>query len=263
MRSLIAGPVLAAWSAATVAVSYSGPVFAGATARDVIDEVGQYVTAPLRWDGRDWMYFGGTVVAVAAAYQYDDAVRTHFVGQASGPLPAENRHSMEDFAPAAAVLAGTWLYAMAIDSDDGRHDARSMAEAAVLAASSTYVFKLVAGRERPDVTSDPHRWRVGGDSFPGSHTSVAFAVGAVFAESGGERYRWARRLTGYGIGVGTAYLRLRHNAHWLSDTVAGAALGVGTGYFVMNRHGGGRRDVNLMVVPTDGGAMLTFAVDIR
>ena len=83
----------------------------------------------------------------------------------------------------------------------------------------------------------------------------------MLAESGNDDYRWIRRLLGYGLGGVTAYERLRHNAHWLSDTVAGAALGMSTAHFVMNRHGAlATYGANLSVTPVEGGAMLTFAM---
>ena len=67
------------------------------------------------------------------------------------------------------------------------------------------------------------------------HASAAFAIGTVFAESGGEEHRWLRRTLGYGIAGATAYARLNDNVHWFSDVVAGAAIGISTAHFVMNR----------------------------
>ena len=63
-------------------------------------------------------------------------------------------------------------------------------------------------------------------------------MGTVLAESGNDDYRWIRRLLGYGLGAATSYERLKHNAHWLSDTVAGAALGIATARFSMDRREG-------------------------
>jgi len=61
----------------------------------------------------------------------------------------------------------------------------------------------------------------------------------TFAESGNDDYRWVRRILGYAVAGGTAYIRMKDNVHWLSDTVAGAALGVATARFVLNREDGG------------------------
>jgi membrane-associated phospholipid phosphatase len=57
----------------------------------------------------------------------------------------------------------------------------------------------------------------------------------VFAESGNDEYRWVRRIIGYGVAGATGYVRINENVHWLSDTVAGAALGIATARFVLNR----------------------------
>src|SRR5262245_58317247 len=110
-----------------------------------------------------------------------------------------------------------------------------MIEAAAFSSVAAEVLKHAAGRERPFESGDPDQWRAGGDSFPSLHTTAAFAIGAVLAESGNDRYRWLRRVLGYGVGAATAYKRLDHDAHWLSDTVAGGALGVATARFVMKR----------------------------
>ena len=74
-----------------------------------------------------------------------------------------------------------------------------------------------------------------GDAFPSLHVTAAFAIGTVLAESGNDRTRWLRRVLGYGLAAGTAYARMDHDVHWLSDTVAGAGLGIATARFVMKR----------------------------
>jgi membrane-associated phospholipid phosphatase len=134
-----------------------------------------------------------------------------------------------------------------------------MFEAVGFSSVTTYLLKYAGGRERPNATSDPDQWRVGGASFPSGHTTAAFAIGTVFAESGNDRYRWIRRILGYGMAGYTGYARLEHNAHWLSDTVAGAAIGMSTAHFVMNRHDSPSTGV-LSWVPLDRGLMVSYSV---
>ena len=55
--------------------------------------------------------------------------------------------------------------------------------------------------------------------------------------------------------------RLDHNAHWLSDTVAGAALGEATARFVMNRQRAAR-DATVSIAPLYHGVMLTHAAHL-
>ena len=227
------------------------------------DDLKCYFTAPARWDGADWIYVGGVVAAVGLAHHYDEDVRNHFVSDPAIAQAEADSHDKDDALPAAGVLAGTWLYAMATRDRDGRSESWQMLEAAGLSTATSYVLRYAAGRERPDVTSDPDQWRTGGNSFPSNHATVAFAIGTVLAESGNDRYRWVRRLLGYGMAAYTGYARLDHNAHWLSDTVAGAALGMSTAQFVLNRHNGPTRMGQIEWVPLDHGGILTYSVTLR
>jgi len=225
------------------------------------DDVKCYFTAPARWDARDWVYVGSTVAVVGLAYHYDEDVRNHFVGDTPPPANADS-HDVDDALPAAGVLAATWLYAMATHDHDGRSESWQMLEAAGLSTATSYLLRYATGRERPDVTSDPDQWRTGGNSFPSNHTTVAFAIGTVLAESGNDRYRWVRRFLGYGMAAYTGYARLDHNAHWLSDAVAGAALGMSTAQFVLDRHDGPTRLAQFHWLPLDRGLMLTCDVTL-
>lgn len=100
-------------------------------------------------------------------------------------------------------------------------------------------LKCAVGREGPDQTRDSNEWlKGGGGSFPSWHSTAAFAVGTV------------------------SYECLKHNAHWLPDTVAGAALGGATAHFTMNRVYRTDEESSLSVVPVQGGAMLTYHVSL-
>lgn len=229
-------------------------------------DIKDYYTAPLHWDLRDWAFFGGAVAAVAGAHHYDSQVRTHFIKQGARPIGGST-YDLKDAVPSVAAVAGTWLYANLIDSGPGHHEAWQMLEAGGLAAVTSYAFKYAAARQRPDQTDDPNKWRAGGSSFPSFHASAAFAIGAVLAESGNDDYRWIRRFLGYGAVAGfTAFERLKHNAHWLSDDVAGAALGGATARFILMRNAEHNEEMNrsaLSVVPLPGGAMLTYNLEIK
>ena len=226
-------------------------------------DIKRYFTAPLHWNRSDWAWFGGALVAVGATHHYDSQVRTHFLKTLTS-APTTNSKDVQDAIPAAAVFVATWGYANLIDDRNGRAEAWAMLEAVGLASVSGYALKYAVGREGPDRTSDPNQWRKGGgNSFPSVHSSAAFAVGTVLAESGSDDYRWMRRVLGYGLGAATGYERLKHNAHWLSDTVAGAALGVASAHFAMNRRDRTDEETGLRVVPLERGAMLSCTLTLR
>lgn len=229
-------------------------------------DIKAYYTAPLRWDVKDWAFFAGAAGLVAGAHHYDTQVRTHFINRGTQAIGGSTK-DLQDAAPAAAAAVGTWLYANLIDSSDGHREVWEMVEAGGLSTVTTYALKYAAGRERPDQTSNPNKWLKSGSSFPSFHSAAAFAVGTVLAESGNDDYRWVRRLLGYGAVAGfTAYERLKHNAHWLSDDVAGAEIGGATGYFVMQRNAERRealKNYTVSLLPLEGGAMLTYSLNIE
>ena len=223
-----------------------------------------YFTAPLHWDAGEWAWFGGALVAIGASHHYDTDVRNHFTKNLT-PTEISNISSndLQDALPAVVVFLGTWGYAAWAGDPNGHREAWSMLEAAALSTITAYGTKFIARRQGPDQTSNPNEWfKSGGSSFPSAHATASFAIGTVLAEAGGDDYRWLRRVFGYGVGIGTSYLRLKHNAHWLSDTVAGGALGIASAQFTLN-HAYRNQDSRFALIPVEGGAMLTYSMELR
>jgi membrane-associated phospholipid phosphatase len=227
-----------------------------------LEDTKLYFTSPLRWDDGDWLYFGGALLAVGAAHSFDGRVRDHFATGSKAMLNGgEDANSLRDAAPTAALVAGTGLYAAFLNDRDGYRETWSLIEAGAFSGVTAEALGYAIGRERPDATTSPNEWGKGGDSFPSLHTTVAFAVGTVFAESGNDEYRWIRRIIGYGVASATAYVRTSENVHWLSDSVAGAALGIATAKFVLNRQDAQSQSRGtLQFQPAKGGWMVSYSV---
>jgi hypothetical protein len=215
----------------------------------------EYMTSPAHWTGREWMLLGGVLAATSVAYQYDYDVREHFVPE---PQPSDY-HDVEDFIPVAMMVGGNWLAANIGANDERLGETRTMIRASVLSQTSTLVFKLGLGRERPDEGVERDDWWSGGRSMPSGHTALAFAVGTVYAESGTPKHRWVRRVLGYGLGIGMAYLRVENDSHWFSDTIPGAAIGITSARFAMNRANPSAGRTAVFAMPLEGGAMLSFS----
>lgn len=267
--ALVAGLALASVCTAPCAQpAASGPSATDAAAESphglklLGSDIKAYMTAPLHAQRTQWVRFGATLAAIGVAYEHDDNTRHHYV-DSPAPDPNHDTHDSRDAVPAALVLGGTWVSAALLEDPDGRHEARAMVEAAAFSSVAAYALKEIAGRERPYVAGDSGNWRSGGDSFPSMHVTAAFAIGTVLAESGNDRYRWIRRVLGYGVAGWTAVQRLKHDAHWLSDTVAGAGLGMATARFVMQRDDSRTRRAEVQVVPMDDGFALTYSVALR
>ena len=229
----------------------------------VASDVKEYVTAPLHARRQQWVRFGAALGAVALAHEYDDDVREHFETVTVAPGTKPDTKDGPDAAPAVLALGGTWIAAVLGDEDDGRREAGAMLEAAAFSGVAGLALKELAQRERPYTTADADAWGEDGDSFPSSHAAAAFAIGTVLAESGNDRVRWLRRTLGYGLAVGTAYARMDHDAHWLSDTLAGAALGIATARFVMKQREDGDARGRLTLEPFADGIAIGYTVDLR
>lgn len=265
-RGRVAATAISAWLAWTHAVAQTPssppPPLDQPPEKGLLADIKAYYTAPLRWDLTDWSYFAGVVAAVGVAHHFDSDVRTHFTAGSSTALKSGDPNDLQDALPAAALFAGTWLYAALAEDRDAQTVGWAMTEAAGLSITTGVVLKYAIGRERPNETTDPNLWFHGGSSFPSLHSTAAFAIGTVFAESGQGGYRWLTRLLGYGIAGFTGYERLKHNQHWLSDVVAGSALGASTGIFVIERNYLGEVFSNVRVVPIERGIMITYSTSL-
>ena len=60
------------------------------------------------------------------------------------------------------------------------------------------------------------------NSFPSGHTAVAFTAAEIVRIEYGPWFG----LAAYSIGLATAFLRVYNNRHWITDTFAGAGIGI-------------------------------------
>ncbi|HEX4153779.1 MAG TPA: phosphatase PAP2 family protein [Steroidobacteraceae bacterium] len=233
-------------------------------ASDTVEDIKLYFTAPARWDEEDWVAFAAAVAAVGVAHQFDARVRSHFAtGPNDGLNGGQDKNAVRDALPAVALIGGTFTIAAYLGDSDGYRETWSLLEAGVLSTVTGEVLSYAAGRQRPDGSTSPNRWRAGGDSFPSVHATAAFAIGTVFAESGNDEYRWIRRIIGYGVAGYTAYERVKENVHWTSDTVAGAAIGIATARFVLDRREHPASRTSFDIEPTKNGWQAAYTVQFR
>jgi len=127
------------------------------------------------------------------------------------------------------------------DVDAGFVDLLLVAEAASLASVLNQAVKYAVGRERPFVHHrnwrDPDRRPDADDnlSFYSGHTTLAFSLAAASGTVSSLRgYAGAPWVWAGGLGAATAvgYLRIAADRHYLTDVLAGAALGTAIGIAV-------------------------------
>lgn len=95
----------------------------------------------------------------------------------------------------------------------------------ITAGLTTGALKALIGRVRPADANDQYIFRPfsSHDAFPSGHATMAFALATSLSQ---EIHRpWATVLL-YAGASGTAWSRLNDQRHWLSDVLAGAAVGM-------------------------------------
>jgi membrane-associated phospholipid phosphatase len=201
---------------------------------------------------------GSLMAAHLALFPLDDDVRDVAVdmrGSASNRA-ADMLRPLGRTSELAAAGAATYLVGLAISNrrvaDFGLHAFVTLA----LSNALTGGLKAVTGRARPLTHQADGSWARNeanhwdffggwGTAYPSGHTSNAFALATVFAEELGGAAGWVA----YPIAAGVAWSRLNDEAHWASDVVLGAAVGIVTGQLVV-RHGhrsGGWLERSLLV----------------
>jgi len=91
------------------------------------------------------------------------------------------------------------------------------------------LLKELVGRDRPNEATGAFEAH-GGSSFPSSHATQAFAIASVVSAHYDSRWVGAGA---YGLAALVGASRIHHDAHWLSDVVAGAVIGTATGRFIV------------------------------
>lgn len=122
-----------------------------------------------------------------------------------------------------------------------KHDERAK-ETGLLAAealiNSTIVSQALKGaseRQRPQVDHSSGEFWDGGSSFPSGHAINSWALATVVASEYGPRHP-AVRYFSYGLATAISISRYTGRRHFLSDVLAGGAMGFGIGRYVYHQH---------------------------
>ena len=151
----------------------------------------------------------------------------------------------------AIVIGGTLGFALweGSESREGKTAWQSL-DSIAMAAVATEVLKDVVQRPRPSQSSDPDLWRQGGGnkSFPSGETATiaAFVTPIIIEYQQEHPAVWA--LSVLPLYMGKA--RMASQAHWLSDVLAGGAVGVAAGVY------SARRDTPLLLELTSDGVFV-------
>jgi membrane-associated phospholipid phosphatase len=174
----------------------------------------------------DWLRSGlvgaGLILGAGLA---DNRVDRFAVNQANNSLLKR----VNTFGNALPWLAIGGAVAAAMSNGDPRLSRTGYAatESGATAFAAVTGLKYVFGRARPENglgsrSFKPFTSASGSDSFPSGHTIISWAIATPFAEE--YDAPWL-----YGVAAVTNLARVGSRQHWLSDTVAGSAIGYAIG----------------------------------
>jgi membrane-associated phospholipid phosphatase len=163
---------------------------------------------------------------------------------ASFSVNASNSDNWGTFSDVGAVgLVGLALAAPAYKND--WEGFRQAGYSIVTASGIGLVGKSLVNEERPD--------KSGNDSFPSNHSANAFAAATMLDR----RYGWEYGFPAYGVATLVGVGRVKADKHYWKDVLAGAVIGVSSGWAFTEAF-----DDNVRVVPwaERNGAGLTASI---
>jgi membrane-associated phospholipid phosphatase len=224
-------------------------------------DVADLVTAPKHATATQWKRAAFAAGAIAASAALDEGVRD--ASHANQSRAADNiAEIVEPFGGRYGdrVLYGFLLAGAVTGNDKAKAIAFDGLVSSLLATKvAAPLLKEIVGRDRPNEAEGAFEFH-GGSSFPSSHATQAFAIASVVA--GHSDSRWLD-AGAYGLATLVGLARVRHDAHWLSDVVAGAVIGTATGRFIVATNNRRRATWSVQPIVGEGRRGVAVVVSLR
>lgn len=188
------------------------------------------ISAPLNWEGNDWIKAIAYTGVATGLYLYDEDI-SQWVQQHRS---ADTRHISlvaKQFGEGKYILPAIALGTVGglILKDDKTVDTGLISlKSFILANSTTQVLKFASQRNRPISNKGKEFFNSSGfkknrESFPSGHATVAWSVAPVIAA----QYKESSLVPplAYGIATLTSLSRIHDNKHWASDAFVGSMVG--------------------------------------
>ncbi len=185
---------------------------------------------------------GGGGLAAAVISRSDDRVDRWTLDHPASSWTAIGRTGGDGWTMGIAAL-GTWGLGELLDRPLLAHVGSDLIRVQVLNGVLTTGLKVTVNRTRP---------YGGHHAFPSGHTSATFASAGVVQE----HFGWKAGAPAYAAASFVALTRVRDRAHWVSDVVFGAAVGLASARAVTRGHRS--RTWTLTPVAVPGGVGVVF-----
>jgi len=181
-----------------------------------------------------YLVLAGAGALWGGSYALDQTIRSHLRSMSNNDADV-----LEDISYAGVSASTGLLYGYGLWRDDprARHYALNAGEGAGIATLLNLGIKAAFGRLRPSQSSSHTAFFHGGQSFVSGDVTPMFALAAGVSEY--FHNRWYVAAPVYSLALLDGFGRMGHDAHWFSDVIGAALLGVGTTelfIWLHNRH---------------------------
>jgi membrane-associated phospholipid phosphatase len=247
--SALAGPVLpadtvaaAAQPADTLAAVAPADTLAMAARTDTLaaaspraDTLAPYIHSAPPGHGIRWYEPLAVLGGIALTASLDQPVANHFRDHRSqGGQDVADAWAKVGTVGVGVVTAGVLAGGLISHNEKVTHAGLRLLFSVGLAGGAAEGIKFALGRERrlqntSALDFDPAHFDT---SFPSGHTTLAFAMATSLSD---DIHRTWATVGLYGLATGVAVSRVYQEAHWVSDVVGGAALGIASAKLVSGR----------------------------
>lgn len=204
-------------------------------------------TAPFHLNREDakWMVPAG--VGMMALFT-TDRITGDEMAESDSPVNASRVISYAGSAYGVAAVAGTfYLVGRGENNTRARETGILTAEAALDSSIVVLALKGITQRGRPHSGEDRSEFFAGGSSFPSGHSAAAWSMATIVANEYHDQP--IVQIAAYGVATAVSVARFTGGEHYISDVVAGSAIGFGIGKYVYKTH---HRNTDSSGAETDG-----------
>ena len=192
-----------------------------------------------------------SAAALGGAFALDTPVQIH-----TKHISHNAASAFESGGQIALWSATAAIYGWGVWNDDARSRRYVMTTLVSTAVSGLLATgtKAAFGRLRPNANQGAFQFWKGGDSFVSDAATPAFALATGVSEWADNR--WYVAVPAYGAAAAVGLGRMGKDAHWLSDIVGSALIGVGTTELLLylhNQHDAKPSRYRIFPVATGGG----------
>ena len=193
---------------------------------DTLSDTWSIAKSPIHWGVRGWLVAGAVAGATTGMiYTLDADIRRASVGNERFYEFGEHIRWVGNGPGLVALTGSMALVGIAFDRPKERETARLLLEASAVGYGYTLFGKYTFGRSRPSTNRGPRDFDPysGNVSMPSGEATSAFVMAGVITS---QYPQWYWQITAYSLATAVGIGRIALDAHWGSDILLSAALGI-------------------------------------